>query len=82
MASNVFPGMSPEIIEGLILDALKMVPHEDIYNKALQNVNTEELYQSQTIDAESIAQAFSVAGFIEGIRFTLEHLNAQEAQGQ
>lgn len=67
-------GMNEETIQRLVDEAVIGLGAQKIYSLALPNVDVEAMKEAEPITRDEWAATLATAGFMAGIRFTLENL--------
>ncbi len=71
-------GMNEETIQRLISEAVGALGAQRIYSLALPYVDVEAMKAAEPIIRDEWAAALAAAGFMAGIRFTLENLTVKD----
>lgn len=65
-------------VNRLIAEAVNALGADEIYSLALGHIDAAKMADMKGLTAAEIAANFSVAGFIAGIKYTLENIETQE----
>ena len=70
--------MDKETMDRLVNEAMEMLSDDDIYQMAFEHIDinafAELQEQGESLDLKTVEKIFALAGFISGMRFTMENL--------
>lgn len=72
--------MDKQAIDKLVNEAATTVPIMEVYDMALSNLDLEAMKATEGITREDLCANMAMAGFMAGIRFTLENLDLKEVE--
>lgn len=72
--------MDDQTIDGLVNEALEVLTEEKIYEMALEHIDMDVFakWNDEPPTAEAVGKVFALAGFISGMKFTMENLEYSE----